>query len=117
MQSLLCRDGQWLAQFRREGEKIKQQKILQAKEHFIQLKGEHENWIAERNAKIQEAENRIHQKESQLGQQNAELGRKQHELEVAESRVAARVESLEHKEAEYERLTAQVNKQLETIAG
>ena len=100
-----------------EGEKIKQQKVLQAKEHFIQLKGEHENWVAERNSRIQEAENRIHQKESQLGQQNAELGRRQHELEVAESRVAARAESLEHKEAEYERLTAQVNKQLETIAG
>ncbi len=100
-----------------EGEKIKQQKILQAKEKFIQLKSDHENYIAEKNAKVQEAENRVHQKESQLGQQASELGRRQRELDAAETRVAARAEALEHREAEYEKLTAQVNKQLETIAG
>ena len=100
-----------------EGENIKQQKILQAKEKFIQLKSDHENYISERNAKVQESENKIRQRESQLGQQAAELGRKQRELENAEARVAARAEALEHKEAEYEKLTAQVNKQLETVAG
>ena len=100
-----------------EGEKIKQQRILQAKEKFLQLKGEHESYVAERNSKLQEAENRIRQKESQLGQQNAELGRKQRELENAEARVAARAESLEHKEAECDRLAAQINKQLEAVAG
>ena len=100
-----------------EGEKIKQQKILQAKEKFIQLKSDHENYIAEKNAKVQEAENRVHQKESQLGQQASEIGRRQREIDAAETRVAARAEALEHKEAEYDKLTAQVNKQLETIAG
>ena len=100
-----------------EGEKVKQQKILQAKEKFIQLKSDHERYITEKNAKIQDAENRIHQKESQLGQQAAELGRRQRDLEGAESKVNARAEALEHREAEYEKLTAQVNKQLETVAG
>ena len=100
-----------------EAESIKQKRILEAKEKFIQLKGEHESYVAEKNSKIQEAENRVRQKESQLGQQNAELGRRQRELDNAEARLAARTESLEHKEAEYDRLTAQVNRQLETVAG
>ena len=100
-----------------EGEKIKQQKILQAKEKFIQLKSEHESYISEKNAKIQEAENKIHQRESQLGQQASELGRRQRDLDQAKSQINARAEALEHKEEECAALTAQVNKQLETIAG
>ena len=100
-----------------EGEKIKQQKILQAKEKFIQLKSDHESYISEKNAKIQEAENKIHQRESQLGQQASELGRRQRDLDQAKSQINARAEALEHKEEECAALTAQVNKQLETIAG
>lgn len=100
-----------------EGEKIKQQKILQAKEKFIQLKSEHESYISEKNAKMQEAEGRIRSKESQLGQQASELGRKQRELENNEAKVAARAEALEHKEAECTARAAQINKQLEVVAG
>ncbi len=100
-----------------EGENIKQKKILQAKEKFIQLKSEHESFIAEKNAKIAEAENRIRQKESQLGQQSSELGRRQHELDSLKGQLNARQEALEHKEEECAQLTAQVNRQLEAVAG
>lgn len=100
-----------------EGEKVKQEKILQAKEKFIRLKSEHESYISEKNAKIQEQENKLRQRESQLSQQAADLGRKQHELEVNENKITARVEALGRKEAECDRLAAQMNKQLETIAG
>ncbi len=100
-----------------EGEKIKQQKILQAKEKFIQLKSDHESYIAEKNSKLQETEHRLHQKESQLGQQASELGRRQHDLDAAKAQLNARAEALEHKEEECAALTAQVNRQLETVAG
>lgn len=100
-----------------EAENIKQQKILQAKEKFVQLKSEHEDYISNKNKQLQERENAIHQKESQLGQQASELGRKQHEIDSARGQVRAQMENLERKQEECDKLVAQVNKQLETIAG
>ena len=40
-----------------EGENIKKEKIFQAKEKFLQLKGEHERFINEKNQQIQQTEN------------------------------------------------------------
>ena len=37
-----------------EAENIKQQKILQAKEKFLQLKGEHENFVNNKNNELRE---------------------------------------------------------------
>lgn len=100
-----------------EGENIKQQKILQAKEKFIQLKSEHEAFVSNRNAELKERENAIKSREGQLSQQASELGRKQHELDSAKGQVNAQKIQLEQKEAEYAKLLAQVNRELENVAG
>ena len=47
-----------------EADGIKKDKILQAKEKFIELKSEHEKVIISRDKKINEAEKRIRDKES-----------------------------------------------------
>ena len=47
-----------------EGENIKKEKILQAKEKFLQLKSEHEEYINKKNSEIREIENRTKQKEN-----------------------------------------------------
>ena len=44
-----------------DGEMIKKEKILQAKEKFIQLKAEHDRSCNERNAKISQAESKLKQ--------------------------------------------------------
>ncbi len=49
-----------------KGERIKKEKIFQAKERFIELKGEHEKVILEREKKIIESENRTKEKENHL---------------------------------------------------
>ena len=46
-----------------EAEVIRKEKILQAKEKFLQLKTEHEKVINEKNSRTGQAENRIKQKE------------------------------------------------------
>ncbi len=51
-----------------EAEKIKQEKIFQAKEKFLQLKSEHEQYINEKNNQMREAESRIKQKENSINQ-------------------------------------------------
>ena len=60
-----------------EAEKIKNDKIFQAKEKFLQLKSEHEQFINEKNSQIQQIENKIKQKEIVINQQNSELTKKQ----------------------------------------
>lgn len=96
---------------------IKQQKALEAKEHFFQLKTEHEQKVNQKNQELRDRENNIRSKESQLNQQASELGRKQHDLDSAKGQVNAQKVQLEQKKATYDSLLAQVNKELENVAG
>ena len=100
-----------------EAENIKQQKILQAKEKFLQLKSEHDQKVNTRMGELRERENAIKSREGQLQQQASELGKKQHDLDSQKGQVNAQKAQLEQKMAECERLTAQVNKELESVAG
>ena len=47
-----------------EAEKIKNDKILQAKEKFLSLKAEHEEYVSGKNAQIRDIESRVKQKEN-----------------------------------------------------
>lgn len=100
-----------------EGENIKQQKILQAKEKFLQMKEEHEQKTNQRNAELRERENNIKARENQLSQQAGELGKRQRDLDSQKGQLNAQKTQLEQKMAECDRLTIQVNKELEAVAG
>ena len=106
-----------LAKAESEGESIKQQKILQAKERFLQLKSEHDQKVNQKNNELRERENNIKSREGQLNQQASELGKRQHDLDSQKGQVNAQKAQLEQKIAECDRLTAQVNKELENVAG
>ena len=100
-----------------EAENIKQQKILQAKEKFIQLRSEHDKAVNAKNAELRERENNIKSRETQLSQQASELGRRQHDLDSQKGQLNAQKTKLDAKLEECEKLTAQVNKELENVAG
>ena len=100
-----------------EAESLKQQKILQAKEIFLQLKGEHESFVNKKNNELRDRENNIKSREGQLKQQQGELDRRQHDLDSQKGQVNALRSKLDAKLEECEKVTAQVNKELESIAG
>ena len=100
-----------------EAESLKQQKILQAKEKFLQLKGEHESFVNKKNNELRDRENNIKSREGQLKQQQGELDRRQHDLDSQKGQVNALKTKLDAKLEECEKVTAQVNKELENIAG
>ena len=100
-----------------EAEKIKNDKIFQAKEKFLQLKSEHEQHINEKNKQINDIENRLRQKENSLNQQNSELGRKNKEAENLKESLKTQLEAATRKSEEYDRLRAEAIKQIEEIAG
>lgn len=100
-----------------DGEVIKKDKILQAKEKFIQMKAEHEKYIHEKNASILEGENRIKQKENSLNQRIEDYKKKEAHISQVKEQYAAQSEMLEKKRAELEKLHKRQVQQLETIAG
>ena len=57
-----------LEKARLEAENIKQQKILQAKEKFLQLKSEHESFVSKKTGELRDRENNIKSREGQLKQ-------------------------------------------------
>ena len=58
-----------------EGEVIKKEKMLQAREKFLQLKSEHERNVTERNQKVVALENKLKQRETVANQQRNDLMR------------------------------------------
>lgn len=100
-----------------KAEAIKNEKILQAKEKFLQLKSEHEKQINERNKEMASAEHRIKQKESSLSQKMEENQRKQAEVENIRQNLTAQLEIVTRKQAEIEKVHRRKVETLEAISG
>jgi len=108
---------QILKEAEKEGESIKKDKILQAKEKFIELKSEHEKVISAKDKKISDAEKRIKDKESKL---NSELSKNQKlnkSLALKEEDFDYRLEVIEKKQTEVDKVLQNKIKQLEVISG
>lgn len=99
-----------------EAETIKKDKILQAKEKFIELKTEHEKVILNRDKKIAEAEKRTRDKESQVSNELAKSKKHNASLEVQIKDYNERLSVLEKKNAEVEKLYRSQIEQLEVIS-
>lgn len=115
--SLEKKSQQVLKDAEAEGEVLKKEKILQAKEKFLQLKTEHEKVINEKNNHLQVAENRIKQKEQSASQKMEELQRKQNEATSLKESLAAQLEIVSKKQSELEKSHKKQVEQLEVIAG
>ena len=81
-----------------EAEKIKNDKILQAKEKFLSLKAEHEEYVNGKNAQVREAESRVKQKENTVNQKLGELDRKNKEIENVKASLKGQQDALKRKE-------------------
>lgn len=105
-----------LKEAKSEGEAIKKDKILQAKEKFIELKSEHEKVILGRDKKIAEAEKRIRDKESQVSSELAKSKKLNSDLEEKINDYQERLEMYEKKQAEVDKLYRSQIEQLEVIS-
>lgn len=100
-----------------KAENIKQDKILQAKEKFIELKAEHEQVILQRDKKVAEVEKRIRDKESMVSNELARTKKLNDEYESKANEYAAKIEALDKKQQEVDRLHKSQLEQLEVISG
>lgn len=106
-----------LAEAEKEGEVIKQNKILQAREKFLELKATTEKEVNERTQGIGQAENRLKQKEQTLNQKIEETNRKQNELNSLKENLTKQQDQVSVKQAEVDKMHKRQIDQLEVIAG
>jgi ribonuclease Y len=100
-----------------DAEAFKKDKILQAKEKFIELKSEHEKVIFAREKKINETEKRLRDKESQVGQEVEKNKRLNQQIETKVADYDHKLEFIERKENELEKVHKKQVENLEVISG
>ncbi len=106
-----------LKQAEAEGENIKKDKIFQAKEKFLELKAEHEKVILSKEKKIGEIEKRARDKESQISNELAKQKKLNSEVEAKIKDYDYRLDYLEKRQAELDKLHKNQIEQLEVISG
>jgi ribonuclease Y len=100
-----------------QAEAIKKDKILQAKEKFIELKAEHEKFILGREKKVADIEKRARDKESQVQSKMDKTDRLNKSLEHKEKDVTNKLDYLDKRENEIEKLHKRHVDLLEQISG
>lgn len=100
-----------------QAELLKKNKLLEAKEKFLQLKAEHEQEIQQKNTLASQRENSLKQKEQSLSQKLENSTRKEQELDTTRQNLNRQIEILEKKKTEVDQLHNQQVTQLEKIAG
>ncbi|NBU61619.1 MAG: ribonuclease Y [Sphingobacteriia bacterium] len=96
---------------------LKNDKILQAKEKFLQLKSDHDKQVHERQSQMQQAEARIKNKESDLNRKIEDVNRKDRELEQQRNQLASQWDTYKIKSDEIEKAHRHQVDMLEKISG
>jgi len=99
-----------------DAESLKKDKLLQAKEKFIELKSEHEKVILNRDKKMAEAEKRTRDKESVISNELSKNKKVNFQLEEKIKDYDTRLDFLEKKKSEVEKMHRSQIEQLEVIS-
>lgn len=97
-------------------ETLRKEKELEAKEKFVQLKGNHDREVNERNRKISESENRIRQREQSINQKESGLDKQVKENEAIKENLKRQIEVVNLKRTELEKHQEEHIRRLEKIA-
>lgn len=100
-----------------KAEALKQEKILQAKEKFLQLKAEHDTSVNERNQHLASLENKAKQRDSELAKKTEELAKKDKELENQKNQLNSQIELYKKRTDDLEKSHRKQVEQLEKLSG
>lgn len=97
-------------------ENLKSQRLLEAKEKFLQLKAEHDKEVLDKNRKINESETRTRQKEQSLSQKLENIEKQVKENEAIKENLNRQIEVVNQKRTELEKHQEEHIRRLEKIA-
>ena len=106
-----------LNEARAEAENIKKNKILQAKEKFLELKSEHEKYILSKNAEHNDKEQNLKLKEKEVNQKLKKIDKLNTDFEEKIKTFNKKNETVEKKKLEIEKILKNQVKEIEKIAG
>lgn len=109
--------NEMIAAANKEAEVVKEKKLLEVKEKFLNKKAELEKEVQQRNSRIQQSENKLKQREISLNQCQEELGRRKQEVEQNNQRVENEKKLLALKQQELEKMQRQEQEKLEELSG
>ncbi|MDE6321817.1 MAG: ribonuclease Y [Muribaculaceae bacterium] len=101
----------------KEGEMIKQNKLMEAREAETKIKAAAEREAQQRMSKVQSAEAKQKQRELQLNQQQSENQRARNENEATRANLEAQQGQIDAHKAELDRLHRKAQDELEHISG
>ncbi|OSZ81776.1 ribonuclease Y [Chitinophagaceae bacterium IBVUCB1] len=99
-----------------QAEATKKEKILEAKEHFQQLKSTHDKEAQQRNQKLAEAEGRIKQQQQSVSDKQAAVQKQANDVQKKSEELDREIEIVKIKRAEVEKHHEEQVKRLEKVA-
>ena len=100
-----------------QAENLKKEKLLEAKEKFVQLKSDYDRDVLQRSQKANEAENRIKQKEQSITQKELNLDKQIKENDTIKETLNRQIEVVNVKRTELEKHQEEHIRRLEKVAG
>lgn len=107
---------QMLADAKEQAEVMKEKKMLEAKERYLNEKAELEVEAQQRHQKISQTENKLKQREIHLNQKQEEVNRRKSELDAVEKRIEQQKHFLTQREEQIEKDQQLQIKKLEEIS-
>ncbi len=101
----------------KQAEVLKEKKLLEVKEKFLNKKSELEKEVQKRNHDMQQTENKLKQRELTLNQRQEELGRRKNELDNQQVRIDNEKKLLNIKAEELEKMQLKEREKLEEVSG
>lgn len=101
----------------KEANVMKEKKLLEVKEKFLNKKSELEKEVQVRNQHIQQSENKLKQREISLNQRQEELGRRKNDIESQQVRIDNEKKLIQMRQEELEKMQLQERAKLEKLSG
>ena len=109
--------NEMVAAANKEAEVVKEKKLLEVKEKFLNKKAELEKAVQQRNSRIQQTENKLKQREISLNQRQETLGHRKMELDQSMQRLENEKKLLSGKQQELDKMQEQERAKLEELSG
>lgn len=100
-----------------KAEILKKDKMLEAREKFLQLKSENEKELNQKSRKLQENLNNLKEREKKFNKEKQEFNNKENQVRQLKDNLSRKQEALDMKREELEKVHKMQVEQLEKIAG
>lgn len=109
--------NEMIAAAEKDANVVKEKKMLEVKEKFLNMKSNLDKEVQQRNAKLQQSENKLKQRELSLNQRQEDLQSRRRDVDQQQQRIDNENKLLKVKQTELEKMQEQEREKLEELSG